>query len=114
CFVTGVTRDFFHVLVIKSVGHRKTIHSNSEPLLEQRFAADNFLLEPLFILGTGQSLSCFFCAWFRDRDRMIFAQILMRGGMRFDVDSVIAHIAELVPSDRVASGQSAVGYTLRV
>ena len=37
------------MLIVKTVGDGKTVHSNTEPLLEQFFAADNFVVQPLLI-----------------------------------------------------------------
>ena len=55
-FVTGISRKFLHVLVVISERHRKTIHLDAEPLLEQFLAADDFVLDPFLVVGPGQFL----------------------------------------------------------
>src|SRR5216117_3024619 len=72
-------------------------------LLEQRLAAYDFVLHPLLILSSGEFRSRFLPAGAGERDRMPFAQVLMRRGVRLDVDAVVAHVRELFPCDRSPS-----------
>ena len=53
-FVTGISRKFLHMLVVISERHRKAIHLDAEPLLEQFLGTDDFVLDPFFIVGPGQ------------------------------------------------------------
>ncbi len=40
---------------------------------------------------------------------MAFAQILVGGGVRLDIDSVITHVGELFPGDRLSTAEAAAG-----
>src|SRR5207253_2913464 len=50
CFVTGISRNFFDVLVITAEGDGETIHFDAEPLLEQLLTADDFVVYPNFFM----------------------------------------------------------------
>src|SRR4029453_13707408 len=102
-FVTGVSRNFFHVLVVISERHGKTVHFDAESLLQQLLGADYFILHPLLVLGPGEFGPRFLSARAGERDGMPFAQVLMRRGVRLDIHPVIAHIGELFPCDRSSS-----------
>ena len=60
-FVTGISRKFFHMLVVISERHRKAIHLNAEPLFEQFLATDDFVLDPFFIVGARSVSFWFVC-----------------------------------------------------
>jgi hypothetical protein len=90
-FVTGISRKFFDVLVIIAEGNGETIHFDPEALLEQFLGADNFISDPLLVSGPGQ-----FCPGPLPTGSqhyiMSFAQVLMRRGVRLDIDSVVTHV----------------------
>ena len=88
------------MLVVISERHSKTVHLDAESLLEQFLGADHFALHPLFILGPGQFRSGPFTAWARQHYVVPFTQVLMRGGVRLNIDAVVAHVGELFPGDR--------------
>ena len=91
------------MLVVIAKRHGKTIYFDAESLLEQLLAADHFVLHPLLILRSGEFRPRFLPAGAGERDRMPFAQVLMRRGVRLDVDAVVAHVRELFPCDRSSS-----------
>ena len=51
------------MVVVISERHRKAIHLDAEPLLEQFLGTDDFVLDPFFVVGPGQLFSASFAAW---------------------------------------------------
>ena len=58
--------------------------------------------------------AAFIRAWFGDRDRMVFAQILVCGRVRLDVDPVVTHVTKHFPGDRLSASESATSHALGV
>src|SRR5438552_6698036 len=98
------------MLVVSAKRNGKAVDFYAEPLFEQLLAADDFILDPLLVLCTGQFLFGPFPAGFHHHDGMAFAQILMGCGMRFDVDSVVAHVCEHFPSDRLSTAEAGASH----
>src|SRR6266404_153439 len=108
-FVTGSARDFFDVLVVIAKRNREAIYFDREPLLEQLFAADDFVLQPLLIFGASQFLLGPFTVRFHYHDGVTLAQILVCRGVRFDVDPVVAHVAQHLPGNGLTTAQTRSG-----
>ena len=104
--VSRISRDFLDVLIVKSVGHGEAIHLDAKSLFEQLFATDDLVLEPLLIFRWTQSLTGNLVVW--------FAQVLMRGRVRLDVDAGISHLGELFPRDRLASAEMTAAHAFGV
>ena len=102
------------MLVIIAEGHGETIHFDAEPLLEQFLAADDFVMDPLLVCGPGQFCPGPLPPGGSQHYVMPFAQVLMRRGMRLNIDSVVAHVGKLFPGDRFSAAQAASAHSLRV
>ena len=72
-FVTSVARNLLYVLVISAKRHGEAIYFDPEPLLEQGFATDNFVLDPLLVLRASQFLFRPFSAGLHHHDSVTFA-----------------------------------------
>src|SRR6266481_7366307 len=63
-------------------------------------------MDPLLVCRSGQFRSGPLPAGSSQHYIMPFAQVLMRSGMRFDIDSVVTHVGELFPRDRLPATQA--------
>src|SRR4029077_5784165 len=88
--VTGLSGNFFNVLVIIPERYSKAIHFDAQPLLEQLLGADHFVLYPLLIWRPSYFRPGSFPAGTSQHDHMPFAQVLMRRRMRLNVHAVVA------------------------
>src|SRR5437867_11528416 len=102
------------MVVVISERHGKTVHFDAESLLEQLFGADHFALHPLLVLGPGQFRSGPLTAWARQHYVVPFAQGLMRGGVRRNIDAVVAHVGALFPRNCLSTSQTTTGNAFRV
>src|SRR5206468_11818110 len=84
------------------------------PSFEQLLAADDLVLDPLFVFRASQFLLGPLPAWFGDHDGVAFAQILMGCGVGFDVDPVIAHVGEHFPSARLSTAEAGASHALGI
>src|SRR5437870_2519029 len=109
-FVTGISRKFFDVLVIIAKGHGETIHFDAEALLEQLLATNDFVSDPLLVCRSTQFRPGSLSAGSRQHYVVAFAQILMCRRVRLDIDSVVTHVGELFPRDRLPATQATSAY----
>src|SRR5439155_10264806 len=109
-FVTGISRKFFDVLVIIAKGHGETIHFDAEALLEQLLATNDFVSDPLLVCRSTQFRPGSLSAGSGQHYVVAFAQILMCRRVRLDIDSVVTHVGELFPRDRLPATQATSAY----
>src|SRR4029077_1300979 len=101
--VTGVSRNFFYVLVVIPKRHGKAIHFDPEPLFEQLLGADYFVLHPLLVLRASEFRPSSLPASAGEHNAMPFAQVLVSRGVCLNIDAVIPHIRELFPRNGFAA-----------
>ena len=63
---------------------------------------DDFILQPLLVF---RPVNFVLVRDPRRKYALPLAQILMRRGVRLDIDSVVAHVGELLPRDRFAAAE---------
>src|SRR5258707_15159238 len=71
-------------------------------------------MDPLLVCSSGQFRSGPLPAGSSQHYIMPFAQVLVRSGMRFDIDSVVTHVGELFPRDRLSAAQASSAYALGI
>src|SRR5438552_13874502 len=71
-------------------------------------------MDPLLVLRPGQFLSRPLPAGGSQHDVMPLAQVLMRCGVRLDIDPVVTHVGELFPGDRLPAAEATAAYAFRI